>query len=318
MGPYTRYVTDANGNAMDSTVYRRLQPVATYGGLEPLIILRYQINDESSLKASDTRNYQYIHLVSNAGTTLPTDLWVPSTYKVKPEAAWQYDLGYFRNFRDNEYETSLELYYKDLQQEIEFRQGYTPSLRDPEDDFVFGRGWSYGAELFLHKQRGRFTGWIGYTLSWTWRQFPDLNGGRRYPAKYDRRHDLSVVASYHFNEKWTFSSDFVFGTGNAVTLPEKFYFMEGVLTQEYSAINSYRMRPYNRLDLAATYTPTPKPGRKFSHSWTFSVYNAYSRMNPYFIYFNQEGDYLNGDLKVQAKQVSLFPIIPAVTWNFKF
>lgn len=318
VGPYTRYVTDANGNATDSTVYRPLQPVATYGGLEPRVIIRYRINEESSLKASVTKNYQYIHLVSNAGTTLPTDLWVPSTYQVKPEIAWQYDLGYFRNFRDNEYETSLEFYYKDLRREIEFRQGYTPSLRDPENDFVFGRGWSYGSELFLHKQKGRLTGWIGYTLSWTWRQFPDLNNGKRYPAKYDRRHDLSVVASYRLNDKWNLASDFVFGTGNAVTLPEKFYFMEGVLTQEYSSINSYRMKPYNRLDLAATYTPGPKPGRKFSHSWTFSVYNAYSRMNPYFIYFSQQGDYLNGSLKVQAKQVSLFPIIPAVTWNFKF
>ncbi len=318
VGPYTKYVTDANGNNTDSTRYGPLQPVATYGGLEPRFILRYSFNDESSVKASVTKNYQYIHLVSNSATTLPTDLWVPSTYKVKPEIAWQYSLGYFHNFSDNEYETSLEVYYKDLQQEIEFKQGYTPSLEDPENDFVFGRGWAYGTELFLHKQKGRLTGWIGYTLSWSWRQFPDLNNGLKYPVKFDRRHDLSVVGTYQLNSRWNFSGVFVFGTGNAVTLPEKFYFIEGVLTQEYGSVDAYRMKPYNRLDLAATYTPPPKQGRKFSHSWTFSIYNVYSRMNPYFIYFDHHGSSINGDLKIQAKQVSLFPIIPSATWNFKF
>jgi hypothetical protein len=216
------------------------------------------------------------------------------------------------------YETSLEVYYRDMQHQIEFKNGYTPSLDDPENSFVFGRGWSYGSELFIHKQKGRFTGWIGYTLSWTWRKFPDLNEGKKYPAKYDRRHDLSVVGSYVLNDRWTLSGDFVFATGNATTLPQSFYFIEGTLTQDYGVINSYRMKSYHRLDLSAVYTPAPKPGRKFSHTWTFSVYNVYSRLNPYFIYFDQSGSALDGTLKVQAKQVSIFPVIPAVTWNFKF
>lgn len=318
VGPYTRYWFNASGEKTDSTVYRWFQPIETYQGLEPRLILRYALGSSSSVKAAVTRNFQYVHLVSSNSTTLPTDLWVPSTYQVRPEIAWQYSLGYFRNFRDNTFETSLEVYYKDMQHQIEFKEGYIPSLEDPENAFVFGKGWAYGAELFIRKRRGRLTGWISYTLSWAWRKFPDLNEGRKYPTRYDRRNDLSVVATYKLNEKWTLSGDFVFGTGNAITLPENFYVIEGVLSQGYSTVNSYRMKPYNRLDLSATYQPTPKAGRKFSHSWSFSIYNAYSRLNPYFLYFDQSGGYLDGSLSVQAKKVALFPIIPSVTWNFKF
>ncbi len=317
-GPYTRYVRDENLNPLDSTIYKSFEPVKTYGGLEPRVTLRYAINDKTSLKAAVTRNLQYIHLVTNAGTTLPTDLWVPSTYLVQPQISWLYALGFFKNFEDNTYETSLEVYYKDMQNQVEYAEGYTPSLRDPEEEFVFGKGWSYGTELLINKLKGRFTGWVGYTLSWTWRRFSALNEGIKYPTRYDRRHDLSVVANYEQSKKWKFGAVFVYGTGNAITLPERFYFINGVLTQEYSRLNQYRMKAYHRIDFSATYTPQPKKKRKVNSSWVFSVYNAYSRLNPYFIYFDQNGSLANGDLKVEAKQVSLFPIIPAVTWNFKF
>lgn len=318
VGPYTLYTRDDNGNKTDSVTYGRGKKVKGYGGLEPRLTFRYAVNDESSIKASVTRNLQYIHLVSNAGSTLPTDLWVPSTYRVQPQKAWQYAAGYFRNFNNNQYEASVELYYKSMANQIEYREGYTPSLKDPEEEFVFGKGWSYGAEWFLRKARGRLNGWIGYTLSWTWRQFPDLNNGIKYPAKYDRRHDLSLVATYELNKKWTFSGVFVYGSGNATTLPERFYIIDGVLTQEYGSINQYRLPAYHRLDLSATLNPPVKPGRKFSHNWVFSIYNAYSRLNPYFIYFDQTGSPYDGSLQVEARQVSLFPILPSVTWNFKF
>jgi outer membrane receptor protein involved in Fe transport len=317
IGPYILFNRDADGNKMDSIVYGRGKTIKYYGGFEPRATLRYSINESTSLKAGITRNLQYIHLVSNAGSTLPTDLWVPSTYRVKPQISWQYAAGIFKNFYDNEFETSLEVYYKDMRNQIEYREGYTPSLNDPEDDFTFGRGWSYGTELFINKTRGRFSGWIGYTLSWTWRKFAGLNGGEKYPAKYDRRHDLSVVGTYELNKKWKFSAVFVYGSGNATTLPERFYIIGGVLTQEYSQVNQYRLPAYHRLDLAATYTPTPKAGRKLQQSWVFSLYNSYSRLNPYFIYFNQTGNPYDGSLRVEARQVSLFPVIPAVTWNFK-
>ncbi|MFZ6023267.1 MAG: TonB-dependent receptor [Bacteroidota bacterium] len=317
VGRYTFYERDANGNRLDSTVYKKGQTVQAYGGLEPRATLRYAFNELSSFKAAVTRNIQYIHLVTNAGTTLPTDLWVPSTIRVQPQTGWQYAMGYFRNFNNGMFETSVELYYKTMNNQIEYKEGYTPSLKDPEEAFVFGKGWSYGAELFINKVRGRFTGWIGYTLSWTWRRFPDLNDGLKYPSRYDRRHDMSVVGTYELSKKWKAAAVFVYGTGNATSLPERFYFVGGVLTQEYSRINAYRMKPYHRMDISFTYTPTPKKQRKYTSNWVFSLYNAYSRLNPYFIYFDQEGDAGNGTLEVKAKQVSLFPVIPAVTWNIK-
>ncbi len=318
-GPYKIYQTDDNGNRLDSTVFGRGGAVKTYGGLEPRLTLRYALNDETSIKTSVTRNMQYIHLVSNAGTTLPTDIWVPSTYKVKPQISWLYAAGLFKNFKDNMYETSVELYYKQMQNQVEYEEGYTPTgLDDTENSFTFGKGWSYGAEFFINKTKGRLTGWLGYTLSWTWRKFPALNFGEKYPAKYDRRNDMSVVAMYELNKKWKLSATFVYGTGNAATLPQRFYIVGGILTQEYSRINEYRLPSYHRFDFAAILTPKKNLKRKWKSEWVFSVYNAYNRKNPYFVYFDQSGSPLNGTLEIQAKQVSLFPVIPAITWNVKF
>lgn len=318
IGPYTKYVRDANQNKLDSTVYGRFDNIKTYSGLEPRLTMRYSLNATTSLKASATRNLQFIHLVSNAGTTLPTDLWVPSTFRVKPQLSWLYAAGIFKNFKNNEYETSIEVYYKDMRNQIEYAEGYTPSLKDPEEDFVFGKGWSYGSEFFINKVRGKFTGWIGYTLSWTWRKFPALNAGERYPAKYDRRHDLSVVGTYELNKKWKFGAVFIYGTGNAISLPERFYILNGVLTQDFSGINEYRLGSYHRMDLSATLTPQKKKNKKLESYWVFSVYNVYNHLNPYFIYYNQKGDPYSGNMQIEARQVSLFPVIPAVTWNFKF
>lgn len=318
VGPYTKFTRDADGNKLDSTVYGKFEPIRAYGGWEPRVTVRYELTESSSLKAALTRNFQYIHLVSNSGNTLPTDLWVPSTYLVQPQISWQYAAGYFRNFEDNAYETSVEVYYKDMRNQVEYKEGYTPGLADPEDEFVFGKGWSYGAEFYVNKARGRFTGWVGYTLSWTWRQFKDLNNGNKYPTRFDRRHDLSVVGNYEINKKWKIGGVFVYGTGNATTFPESFFIIDGVLTQEYSELNQYRLGAYHRMDLAATYTPEPKKKRKWQSHWVFSIYNVYSRYNPYFIYFDQTGSPYDGTLKVEARQVSLFPVLPTVTWNFKF
>ncbi|MCC6257609.1 MAG: TonB-dependent receptor [Chitinophagaceae bacterium] len=319
VGPNKIFTTDNNGNRIDSIVFGKGKKVKSYGGLEPRLTLRYALDDNNSVKASVTRNLQYIHLVSNAGTTLPTDVWVPSTYLVKPQLSWLYAAGYFRNFHNNMFETSLELYYKSMQNQIEYKEGFTPStIDDTENSFTFGKGWSYGAELFIHKVKGKFTGWLGYTLSYTWRKFPELNFGNKFPAKYDRRHDLSLVAMYELNDKWKFGATFVFGTGNAATLPQRFYIIGGVLTQEYSAINQYRLPSYHRLDLSATLTPKRNYKRKVKREWVFSVFNAYSRKNPFFIYFDQTGSPYTGDLKIQAKQVSIFPILPSITYNLKF
>jgi hypothetical protein len=318
VGKYTYYQQDANGNNVDSTIYGSGQLVKSYGGIEPRATFRYALNETASIKAGVTRNLQYIHLVTNAGSTLPTDLWVPSTLRVQPQISWQYAAGFFKNFKEGMFETSIEAYYKTMQNQIEYREGYTPSLKDPEEDFVFGNGWSYGTELFINKVKGQFTGWIGYTLSWTWRQFNELNQGQKFPSRYDRRHDISVVGNYELNKNWKFSTVFVYGTGSAISVPERFYFINGTLSQQFSSINSYRMNPYHRLDIAATYTPKHKKQRKYTDNWVFSIYNVYSRLNPYFIYFDQEGSAAQGNLKVSAKQVSLFPILPSITWNVKF
>lgn len=319
-GPYTSYKFDFNGNKSDSTVYGPGEIVKTYGGLEPRLNIRIQLDPFSSLKASAAKAYQYIHLVSNNGSTLPTDLWVPSTLLVQPQQAWQYSLGYFRNFADNTIEASVEVYYKDMKNQIEYRQGYIPStIQDPELDFVFGSGKAYGAEFFVNKTKGKFTGWIGYTLSWTYRTFPDLNNGKKYFAKYDRRHDLSIVASYELSKKWTFSTVFIYGSGNAITLPTNYYFINQSVVPQYSDLNAYRLFPYHRLDLSAVLVPQKQKrlNKKWESSWAFSIYNVYSRQNPYFLYVDTEGD-LNTGVKASVKQVSIFPILPSITYNFKF
>jgi Outer membrane receptor proteins, mostly Fe transport len=318
-GPYTLYQYGGiNNRPVDSTQYSTGDIVQTYGGWEPRINMRFALTESSSIKASVAKAYQYIHLVSNNGSTLPTDLWVPSTFYVNPQEAIQYSLGYFKNLFENKVETSVEVYYKDLRNQIEYREGYIPStIQDPELDFVFGKGEAYGAEFFINKTKGKFTGWIGYTLAWTYRTFKDLNNGNSYPAKYDRRHDISLVGTYEANKRWTFSSVFVYGSGNAITLPTSFYFISGTPTPQPSDLNAYRLFAYHRLDLSAIYTPTPKKPRKWQSSWAFSVYNVYSRQNPYFLYIDSQGDISKGvDLKV--KQVSIFPILPSITYNFKF
>ena len=318
-GPYWRYQYDLNQNKTDSTYYGSGSIVKSYGGLEPRLNMRFILDPMSSIKASVVKSYQYIHLITNNGSTLPTDLWVPSTFIVKPQEAWQYSLGYFKNFLDNKVEASVEVYYKSMKNQIEYRQGYTPTVltSDQELEYVFGDGEAYGAELFVNKTKGKFTGWVGYTLSWTWRTFPDLNNGERYPAKYDRRHDLSLVGTYEHSPKWTFSAVFVFGSGNAITLPTNYYFIEQQATPEYSKLNEYRLFPYHRLDISAIYKPKPKKPRRWKSSWAFSIYNVYSRQNPYFLYVDSRGNVGQG-VEVKVKQVSIFPVLPSITYNFSF
>ena len=320
VGPYTRYTYDQNQTKTDSVEYAPGEVAKSYGGFEPRLNVRFQVDELSSLKASVAKTYQYLHLVTNNGSTLPTDIWSPSSYFVRPQMAWQYSLGYFKNFFDNKLETSVEVYYKDMRNLLEYREGYTPSsLRDVDYDFVFGRGYAYGAEFFLNKTKGRWTGWLAYTLSWTYRNFPKLNLGDPYLAKYDQRHNLSLTSSYEVSKKWTASAVFVFGSGNRVTLPTSLYVVNGQLVQDIEKINNYALPPYHRFDIAAIYTPKPDSKKKWKGSWTFSIYNVYSRQNPYIIYLDTQGgvNSANG-VQLKVKQISIFPILPSITYNFKF
>jgi hypothetical protein len=320
MGPYTRYTWNDNDVKTDSVTYASGEQVTSYGGLEPRLNLRYSLNESTSLKGAVAKTYQYIHLVTNNGSTLPTDIWSPSSYFVQPQKAWQYSLGVFKNWAENKFETSVEVYYKDMRNLSEYREGYTPSsLRDIDYDLVFGRGYAYGAEFYLNKTKGRWTGWLSYTLAWTWRDFKALNGGDPYLTKYDQRHNIAFTSAYELNKKWTLSTVFVYGSGNRVTLPVSLYVVNGQLVQHIENLNNYRLPSYHRWDLGAVYTPTPKPGRKWKSSWTFSVYNVYSRMNPYIIYLNTQGNINDpAGIQLQVKQISIFPILPSVTYNFKF
>jgi len=314
--PYDQLITNNKNQPTDTLYYRQGDKVATYGGFEPRINMRIELTDKSSLKASYIRTLQYIHLVSNANSTLPTDVWVPSSKIVKPQIGDQYSIGYFRNFLENKIETSVELYYKKMDNQIEYRDGYIETLdRELEWDFVFGEGESYGIELFINKTMGKTTGWIGYTLSKTTRHFEDLIT-QDFPAKYDRTHDLSVVVIHQLNEKITFGATFVYGTGVATTLPGNFYMVENNIISEYMPRNSYRLEPYHRLDVSATIKG--KKHERYESEWVFAVYNVYNHKNIYFIYFETDGDIVNGDISNKAYKVTLFPIIPSISWNFKF
>jgi len=319
-GPFTRYVKDnLLIHNIDTITYKKGESVAFYHSIEPRFSIKVGINDKSSFKASFMQNKQYLHLASLSASTLPTDLWVPCSDIVMPQKGRQYAVGYFRNFYNDHYETSVEAYYKDLYNLIEYADGAMPGddVGDNADNyFIFGDGYSYGIELFVKKRTGLLTGWIGYTWSKTERMFDDVDNGNPFPAKYDRRHDLSFTASYKITEKWSAGLVFVYATGSTTTLPLGQYLIDGELVSEYGDRNSYRMDPYHRLDLSVTYQH--KKTKKWESSWNFSVFNVYNRKNPYFIYFDDEGTVEDGTYRTFAKQVSLFPILPSITWNFKF
>jgi len=323
----------------------------SYFNPEPRVSLRYLIRRTLSVKASYTRMNQYLHLLSNSGFSLPTDLWVPATDRVKPQQAEQIALGLAKDLKIKKMDflVSLEGYYKQSKNVIGYKEG--ASFLDVtnldgsgdnkityEDIVTSGNAESYGAEFFFQKKSGKLTGWIGYTLSWTWLTFNDLNFGKRFPARYDRRHDISVVGIYKLNEKISFSLVWVYGTGNAVTLPLSSYQLQDHSSQfqqtivppeavshgyqnyfseykpkvnDYGEKNSYRMAPYHRLDLAVQFH---KIRKKYERIFELGVYNAYNRQNPFF--YMAETDYKTNITKL--KQVSLFPIIPSVSWTWKF
>ncbi len=334
VGSFKEYILNDAGNSIGTRDYAAGENIKAYYGLEPRLSMRYKTGPNSSVKASFNRNLQYVHLASFSSVGLPTDVWIPSGKNVKPQIAYQYAVGYFRDLWDRKYEASVEVYYKDMFNQIEYKEGTQPQdggNTNYDALLTFGKGWSYGAEFFVKRRLGKLTGWVGYTWSKTMRQFDEVNEGRAFPSRWDRRHDLSVVASYELNDRWSFGGTFVYSTGQATTLPVQRYFIEGRVVSQFSDRNGFRMAPYHRLDFAATVknkaTKEVKDKltgevstvqRKYRSSWTFAVYNAYNRANPYFYYFTTQGTTAGGDLRPVAKQVSLFSILPSVTWNFQF
>lgn len=327
-GPFTRYIPPADADPLAATtdpeeiVYQSGDIVSQHGGLEPRLSMRLKTGPRSSIKAGVGRNLQYIHLASLSPTSLPGDIWLPSSDRVDPQEGTQVSAGYFRDFgADRNIEFSFEVYHKWLTNLVAYREGSSPEdnvRNNVDNNLVFGDGTSYGAEFFLKRRRGDWTGWLGYTWSKTDRNFDDLNNGLPFPARYDRRHDMSLILEWTLDDRWKLGGTFIYGTGNAITVPAQRYFLDGTLLDVYGPRNGFRMPAYHRADFGATHTPRPKGGKVRHGQWVFSVYNLYNRQNPYFIYFGNDGEISEGTLDIQAYQVSLFPILPSVTWNFKF
>jgi predicted transport protein len=333
VGPFIRYTKDAVGNPDSTISYADNDIIKFYHALEPRISARFLLSKSSSIKAGYMYNNQYVHLTSLSAVSMPTDIWYPSTDIAQPQKGWQASIGYFQNFKNNRWETSVELYYKQMNNVIEYKQGALPSdnVNDNTDNLlVFGKGWSYGSEFFIKRTFGKLTGWIGYTWSKTERYFPDLQADV-FPAKYDRRHDLTLVGTYELNKHWTFGFVFIYASGSTLTLPNSWYVQDQDLLFNYGNRNSTRMAPYHRLDLSATWYDNPTKQKtdkttgetitikkRFRQNVNISIYNVYNRANPFFLYIDNDGSLLENNFKISVKQVSLFPILPSVTWNFEF
>lgn len=285
-----------------------------YLSLEPRVSLNFKTNQQSSVKAAYNRTSQMIHQLSNATSSLPTDAWVLSNDRIAPQYADQFSIGYYRTLYNNQYEASVEAYYKNMQNQIDYRDAADlQANNDLEAELVFGKGRAYGLEWLLRKNRGKWNGWISYTLSKSERKFDQINSGSWFNARQDRTHDLSAVLIYELGRNWTLSGTFVYATGNAVSLPSGKYEVQGETFYYYAERNGYRMPDYHRLDLSATYE-RPSEGR-FSSSWSFGIYNSYNRKNAYIIDFRQNEQQPQ---QTDIYRIALFGAIPAVTWNFKF
>ena len=303
-----------------------------YGGLEPRAAARYSLNERTSFKLNYALMYQYVHLVTNSGATLPTDIWYPSRQRVKPQRSQQVSAGGSFLLGNGKYLLTNELYYKWGQNQVDFRDGAQLFANaDLDAEFIFGRSWAYGNEVYLEKKTGRTTGWIGYTLAWSWRNFQPqngtngVNGGQDFHPNYDRRHNLTVVLIHQLNARLSLTASFIYTSGNLTTLPLGRFGVQDIPGSStgvdprpvpiYPDRNSYRLIPYHRLDLGAVY----KIGSRRNQDLTLSIYNAYNRRNAYFVFFDTVRDRASGRTTgFAAKQVSLFPVIPSLTYNFRF
>lgn len=295
-----------------------------YFNVEPRLSSIYKYKKDLSFKASLDIAHQYLHLVTRNDINLPTDLWFPSTEEIKPQKAYQGVIGMEKTFLNGEYLLTVEGYYKYMDNLIEFRDDASFNFGMPDvDQFAFGQGRAYGVEVFFNRRIGNLTGWIGYTLAWTERQFDDLNNGNWFPPRYDRRHDISVAATYKLSDKWEVGAAWVFGTGQSFTVPDGSYFMPspygdnyyGDTQYHYSDRNGWRLPSYHRLDVNFM--------KKFTwfglpFEFSINIYNLYNRKNPYTWYISDEYNYQTNESSKKVKQVTLFPIIPTFGLRFEF
>lgn len=308
------YTLNQQRQVVDTTSYGAGELVQTYINLEPRLSAAWQLNEESSVKASFARTTQNMHLISNSTSSNPTDKWIPSSNIIEPQIGDQVSLGYFRNFADNKYELSAETYFKHMQNQIDYKDGADITNSDVvETELLFGKGRAYGIEFFLKKRHGRLSGWIGYTLSRTERRINGINQDDWYPARQDRTHDLSIVGVYELSRKWSLSATWVYNTGSAVTFPSGKYTIENQVVFYYTERNGHRLPDYHRLDLGATWEL--KETDVMSSELVFGIYNVYGRENPYIVNFRENE---NDPSMTEAYQIALFQMVPSITYNFTF
>ena len=310
------------GTPIGSTYYGKGKTISTFTNFEPRLALSYAFNDETSVKASYNRMAQYIHMLSNTRAPLPMTIWTPSGPFTKPQLLDQYAVGYFKNFKEQEYSFEGELFYKKIQNRIDYIDGANLlGNNNIEQDILNGKARSYGMELLLRKNTGRFTGWVSYTLSKAEQKTPGrtpeepgIANGEWYLSGYDKLHNLNITANYEFNPKWSFNANFSLQSGQPVTYPNGYYEFGGRNIPNYTLRNSNRLPTYHHLDIGATYTPKPDKKKGWQSYWVFSIYNLYNRQNAASITFAQNNDTgMN-----ESRQLSIYGLVPGVSYNFKF
>ncbi|WP_118974274.1 TonB-dependent receptor [Taibaiella koreensis] len=310
------------GTPTGVTHYNRNEKITGFGNLEPRLAISYTINDDQSIKASYNRMSQYIHLISNTASVSPLDIWAPSDQYLKPEVLDQVALGYFRNFSNGNYSLESEVFYKKTKNKADYIDGAELIARKAiEQVLLNGEARAYGLEVMLKKNTGKLTGWLSYTLSKAEQRTPGrdaaepgINNGAWYRANYDKRHNLSLTVAYQLTKKWSLGAIFTYQTGKAATYPIGKYQYQGITIGNYGARNAHSLPAYHHLDLSATYTPKPDTKKRWKSEWVFSIYNVYNRSNAASIMFEQ-----NRETGLsEAKRISIFGIVPGVTYNFKF
>ncbi len=316
IGPGTIYKYDENYLPVDSTVYKKYDVFNNYVSFEPRITFTFLLNDVSSVKGSYSHTGQFLTLAQNSTAGTPLDIWFPASPNVKPQGCDQYSAGYFRNFRQNMFEVSAELYFKNLNNVIDFRDHAQLLLNQYlEGEIRTGKGYSYGVETMVRKDAGRLTGWLSYTYSRSYRIIAAINNGKRYNAPYDKPHAVNLVINYDISKRLTASATWIYATGLPVTFPTGRAVIGNSILPIYSDRNSYRMPDYHRMDISLTLRGKTKPDKKWNSELNLSVYNAYNRHNAWSINFVTDPDDPN---ITYAEKTYLFSIIPAITYNIKF
>lgn len=329
MGEASAILFNSNYESYDTIEAANREVYNSYVNVEPRLSLKYLLGNASSVKASYSRSYQYLQLLSNSTSPFTSlDVWLPSGPNIKPQIADQVALGIYNNTKNQKWEFSLEGYYKKMKNQIGYKDHANMLLNTAvEGELRFGDAWSYGAELTLRKTAGRFSGWLGYTLSKTMQQFDEINGGEAFPAFYDRPHDITFYLLYKTTGRWTISANWAYATGSAITLPTGFYYYQGATLPIYENKNNDRLPDYHRLDLSTNFRLNKNPENRFNHSMTFSLFNAYGRKNPISINFNkiesEEGQFtvpanMITETDIVPTAIHLFGVIPSFNYQFEF